>query len=227
MLYDQALLAEAYVDAYRATGDARWADTARGVFEYVARDLASPDGPFLSAEDADSEGEEGRFYVWTPAQLREVLGDDDAALFARHHGVTDKGNFEHGATVLHLAQHASEPATVVQLAAARAKLLAARGKRVRPHLDDKVVTAWNGLMIASLANGARAFRRRSWPSVRPVRPTSCGATCARPMARCSGAGATARPRSPGSSTTTPTSRTAAWSCSSPPRSPCGSSARRR
>ena len=157
MLYDQALLADLYVDAFRATGEARWADTARGVFEYVARDLTSPEGPFLSAEDADSEGEEGRFYVWTPAALRDVLGEEVAALFARHFGVTDKGNFEHGATVLHLAQHASEPATVARLDAARAKLLAARGKRVRPHRDDKVVTAWNGLMIAALANGARAF----------------------------------------------------------------------
>jgi hypothetical protein len=158
MLYDQALLADAYVDAFRATGDARWSDTARGAFAYVARDLASPDGPFLSAEDADSEGEEGRFYVWTPAALREALGDDDATLFARHYGVTETGNFEHGATVLHLAQHASEPATLARLAAARAKLLEARAKRVRPHLDDKVVTAWNGLMMAALANGSRAFR---------------------------------------------------------------------
>jgi hypothetical protein len=156
MLYDQALLAEAYVDAFRATGEAPWAETARGVFEYVARELASPEGAFLSAEDADSEGEEGRFYVWTPAALREVLGEEDAALFARAHGVTEQGNFEHGATVLHLTQPAPEHRE--RLAPARARLLAARGRRVRPHLDDKVITAWNGLMIAALANGARAFR---------------------------------------------------------------------
>ena len=95
MLYDQALLAEAYVDAFRATGEPRWAVTARGVFDYVSRDLASPEGAFYSAEDADSEGEEGRFYVWTPATLREVLGHEDAEFFARHLGVSDAGNFEH------------------------------------------------------------------------------------------------------------------------------------
>jgi|SRR5262245_1751532 len=158
MLYDQALLAEAYVDAYRAAGEARWSETAGGVFEYAARDLSSRDGAFLSAEDADSEGEEGRFYVWTPAQLRAVLGDEDAALVARHYGVSERGNFEHGATVLHVAHHSWDDDTLDRLATARVRLLKARGKRVRPHRDDKVITAWNGLMVAALANGARALR---------------------------------------------------------------------
>jgi uncharacterized protein YyaL (SSP411 family) len=158
MLYDQALLADAYVDAYRATGEERWAATARGVFDYVARDLCSPEGAFYSAEDADSEGEEGRFYVWTPAALRELLGEAEAGRFAAHYGVTEQGNFEHHTSVLHITREPADAESVSALADARAKLLAARAQRPRPHLDDKVITAWNGLMIAALANGARALR---------------------------------------------------------------------
>ena len=157
MLYDQALIADAYLDATRATGESRWADTARGVFEYVARDLTSNDGAFFSAEDADSEGEEGRFYAWTPAQVREALGERDAALFAHHYGVTERGNFEHGSTVLFEAHAVPDADTAARLADARTRLLAARARRVRPHLDDKVITAWNGLMIAALAYGARTL----------------------------------------------------------------------
>ena len=166
MLYDQALLADAYLDAFRATREPRWADTARGVFAYVARDLTSSDGAFWSAEDADSEGEEGRFYAWTPAQLAEALGDDAARLFAHRYGVTERGNFEHGTTVLHEAHSLGETAAAFGLSEsdaaqaldrARATLLAVRSRRVRPHLDDKVITAWNGLMIAALAYGARTL----------------------------------------------------------------------
>ena len=166
MLYDQALLADAYLEGFLATGDERYANTARGVFDYVARDLTSPQGGFFSAEDADSEGEEGRFYVWTPAQLDAVLGESDAALFALRHGVTPPGNFEHGASILHEARtlesialefHAPVDDVAARLEKSRGLLLAARAKRARPHLDDKVLTAWNGLMIAALAKGARAL----------------------------------------------------------------------
>ncbi len=157
MLYDQALLADAYLDGYRSTGDSRWAGTARDVFEYVARDLTSPDGAFFSAEDADSEGEEGRFYAWTPGQLASVLGEDAARLFAHHYGVTEQGNFEHGSSVLHEAHPAADADTASRLADARRRLLAARALRVRPHRDDKIITAWNGLMIAALAYGARTL----------------------------------------------------------------------
>ena len=168
MLYDQALLADAYLDAFRATGEPRWAEAARGVFDYVARDLTSPEGAFWSAEDADSEGEEGRFYVWTPAELEAALEDGAAKVFAHRYGVTPEGNFEHGATVLHEAHTLAETAAAFGLAEAeaaealsraRATLLAARAKRVRPHLDDKVITAWNGLMIAAFAYGARTLER--------------------------------------------------------------------
>jgi len=164
MLYDQAQIAHAYLEGYAVTGRAEYAATARDVFAYVARDLTSPDGAFYSAEDADSEGEEGRFYVWTKEEIRAVLGEDDAALFEDRYGVTAAGNFEHGTSILHLARpldqvakgHGlSEADAGARLARARATLLAARSKRVRPLRDDKVIAAWNGLMISACARGAR------------------------------------------------------------------------
>jgi uncharacterized protein len=166
MLYDQAQLAWVYLDAHQATGRPEYAATARGVLDYVARDLTSPDGAFFSAEDADSEGEEGRFYVWTPAETAAALGAADAPLFDFVHGVTSEGSFGHGGSVLRLARTAAEaaqqfglaPAEVERrLAGARARLLEARGRRVRPHRDGKVLTAWNGLMISAFARGARVL----------------------------------------------------------------------
>ncbi len=166
MLYDQALIAWSYLEAYQVTHDEAYAATARGIFDYVARDLSSPGGGFDSAEDADSEGEEGRFYVWTPAELEAALGKDDAALFAFRYGVTAAGNFEHGVTILSEVRTLEETATHAglerkeaarRLEAARLTLLEVRGRRVRPHRDDKVLTAWNGLMISAFARGARVL----------------------------------------------------------------------
>ena len=166
MLYDQAQLAVAYLEGYQVTGEAACAATARDIFSYVARDLTSSEGAFYSAEDADSEGEEGRFYVWTPREIEAVLPHDEAALFEDAFGVTDGGNFHGGTTILHEAHPLAEAAarhgvTVAEaaerLARARVALLAARSKRVRPHLDDKVITAWNGLMIAAFARGSRVL----------------------------------------------------------------------
>ncbi len=166
MLYDQALIADAYLEAHAATGEPAYAATARGVFEYLARDLTSPEGAFWSAEDADSEGHEGLFYVWTPAQLADVLGAEDARLFGHRYGVTPQGNFERGTTVLHEAQPIERTAQAFRLtpaeaerrlAFARARLLAARSQRPRPSRDDKVVAAWNGLAIAACARGARVL----------------------------------------------------------------------
>jgi uncharacterized protein YyaL (SSP411 family) len=163
MLYDQAQLALAYVEAFRIERRAEDAAVARDVFAYVARDLTGAHGAFLSAEDADSEGEEGRFYVWTPAELERVLGADDAALAARRWGVTATGNFEHGATVLWIAATVDELAGELGLDAAevsrrlesiRARLFDARSARPRPLLDDKVLAAWNGMMIEAFAHGA-------------------------------------------------------------------------
>jgi uncharacterized protein YyaL (SSP411 family) len=166
MLYDQAQIAWGFLEAYQATGREEYAATARDVFDYVARDLSAPEGGFYSAEDADSEGEEGRFYVWTPDQIESVLGAPDGEIFRRHYDVTHDGNFEHGASILHethsvaeTAAHFHRPAREIaeRLARSRAKLLEARSHRVRPHRDDKVITAWNGLMISAFARGARVL----------------------------------------------------------------------
>ena len=164
MLYDQAQIALAFLEGFRMAKRPEDAAAARGTFEYVARDLTGPHGGFLSAEDADSEGEEGRFYVWTPSALADVLTTEDAAFFARRYGVTAEGNFEQtGASVLHEAEplaalaaaHGmSEEGAARRLEEARARLFTARQRRARPHKDDKVIAAWNGLMIRAFAYGA-------------------------------------------------------------------------
>ena len=166
MLYDQAQLASAYLDGWLVTGHERYAAAARDVFSYVTRDLGAPGGGFYSAEDADSEGEEGRFYVWTPREIQAALAADDAALFCDAYGVTPEGNFEHGASILHLTRPIAETArrhglesaeAERRLAHARATLLQVRAQRVRPHRDDKVLACWNGLMISAFARGGRAL----------------------------------------------------------------------
>ncbi|MEI6501705.1 MAG: thioredoxin domain-containing protein, partial [Armatimonadota bacterium] len=163
MLYDQALLALACLEAHQATGDEQYARTAREVFTYVLRDLTSPEGGFYSAEDADSDGVEGKFYVWTEEQLREVLPLELAEVVIHTYGVTRGGNFHDevsgeatGANILHLSEPVPEELRA-RLAAAGELLLPARGQRVRPGLDDKVLTDWNGLMIAALARGAQVL----------------------------------------------------------------------
>jgi uncharacterized protein YyaL (SSP411 family) len=161
MLYDQALLALAYLEAYQATGAPLLAQTAREIFTYVNRDLSSPEGGFYSAEDADSEGEEGLFYLWSEAEIRKILGETAGPRFLSKYGVKAAGNFadeasgeQKGLNILHLAKTDLNPG---ELAGEREKLLAERAKRVRPLLDDKVLTAWNGLMIAALARGGRVL----------------------------------------------------------------------
>jgi uncharacterized protein YyaL (SSP411 family) len=166
MLYDQAQLATAYIDAFAATGHAPFADAARGIFAYVMRDLDDPGGGFCAAEDADSEGREGAFYAWTPADLARVLGTEGAGRFARRYGVTAEGNFEPGESVLSEAAPlatvaaefgATEADLAREFAVARTRLFAAREERPRPSRDDKVLTAWNGLMIGAFARGAVAL----------------------------------------------------------------------
>jgi uncharacterized protein YyaL (SSP411 family) len=148
MLYDNALLLRVYLHLWRATGDdwaRRIADETAG---FLLRDLATRDGGFASALDADTEGVEGLTYVWTPDQLIEVLGADDGRWAADQFEVTDRGTFEHGTSTL---QRLHEPDDEARLAAVRERLLAARAQRPQPARDDKVVTAWNGLAIAALA----------------------------------------------------------------------------
>ncbi|MFU8858021.1 MAG: thioredoxin domain-containing protein [Deferrisomatales bacterium] len=163
MLYDQAGLALAYLEAHRATGSQLYAQTAREVFAYVLRDLASPEGAFYCAEDADSEGVEGKFYVWSRREVLEVLGEDDGELYARVFGITEEGNFRDeatgersGANIPHLERPLEEWSQPLRrrLEDARRRLFARRETRIRPHRDDKVLTAWNGLMVSALSRGA-------------------------------------------------------------------------
>ncbi|NTV15499.1 MAG: thioredoxin domain-containing protein [Desulfobulbaceae bacterium] len=161
MLYDQALLALAYLEGYQASGQPLLAQTAREIFTYVNRDLSAPEGGFYSAEDADSEGEEGLFYLWRQAEIRQILGEEGAARFLGKYRVKAAGNFadeasgkQSGLNILHLTQ---KDHNLDELAGERQQLLAERAKRLRPLLDDKVLTGWNGLMIAAFARGGRVL----------------------------------------------------------------------
>jgi len=152
MLYDNAQLATCYLDAFQATGDPACATVARETLDYLLRDLGDPAGGFHSSEDADSEGEEGRFYVYTPAQVEAVLGSADGARFCQAFGITASGNFEHGASVLHRFE--APPGLGLEgLDGLRARLRADRDRRVRPGKDDKVVAGWNGLALTAFARG--------------------------------------------------------------------------
>ena len=169
MLYDQAQLAVSYLEAFQITGDGALAETARGIFEYVLRDLAHPEGGFYSAEDADSasdparprEKSEGAFYIWSHAEILAALGPHDGQVFCRRYGVEERGNVSEdphgefiGRNILYEAQAVSEQDAEV-LAKARGVLLRLREQRPRPHLDDKLLTGWNALMIQALAKGAQ------------------------------------------------------------------------
>jgi len=160
MLYDQALLARLYLHAWQVLGEDRYRQVVDETLGYVLRDLRQPEGGFSSAEDADSEGEEGRFYVWRPEQLDAALGPDLAATAAAWYGVTRSGNFE-GSNILHRPVRGDlrRPPEVEE---ARRRLFEARTQRVRPGLDDKVLTEWNGLMIATLAEAASATDTQAW-----------------------------------------------------------------
>jgi uncharacterized protein YyaL (SSP411 family) len=162
MLYDQALLARLYLHAWQVTGLDRYRQVLDETIGYVLRGLRHEAGGFMSAEDADSEGEEGLFYVWTPDDVAAALGDDALADEAMAWwGVTPGGNFE-GRTILNRLAHPGELARPERIEAARARLFAAREGRVRPGLDDKVLTEWNGLMLAALAEAAAATGRGDW-----------------------------------------------------------------
>ncbi len=161
MLYDQAMLALACMEAVEAYGDESARRTAEQIFEYVLRDMTAPDGGFYSAEDADSEGVEGKFYVWSLEELRSVLDASELELAVKRFNVQPGGNFRDestgkktGENILHLSGPAAEPAA---FKAIREKLFAAREKRIHPLKDTKVLADWNGLMIAALAKAARVF----------------------------------------------------------------------
>ncbi|WP_427764559.1 thioredoxin domain-containing protein [Streptomyces sp. DSM 41931] len=163
MLYDNALLCRVYAHLWRATGSELARRVALETADFMVRELRTPEGGFASALDADSDDGSGRqvegaYYVWTPEQLREVLGDDDADLAARYFGVTEEGTFEEGASVLQLPQR-DEVFDAARIDGVRERLLAARDRRPAPGRDDKVVAAWNGLAIAALAETGAYFGR--------------------------------------------------------------------
>ncbi|WP_405938545.1 thioredoxin domain-containing protein [Streptomyces sp. NBC_00726] len=166
MLYDNALLCRVYAHLWRSTGSELARRVALETADFMVRELRTPEGGFASALDADSEDAhgkhvEGAYYVWTPEQLREVLGEEDAAFAAAHFGVTEEGTFEEGSSVLQLPggpdglRDPDDP----RAAAVRERLLAAREERPRPGRDDKIVAAWNGLAIAALAETGAFFDR--------------------------------------------------------------------
>ncbi|MEU6879801.1 thioredoxin domain-containing protein [Streptomyces sp. NPDC046712] len=166
MLYDNALLCRVYAHLWRATGSDLARRVALETADFLVRELRTPEGGFASALDADSDDGTGRhvegaYYVWTPAQLAEVLGEDDAAHAAAHFGVTEGGTFEEGSSVLQLPRSAeTEPgADADRIASIKERLLAARDRRERPGRDDKIVAAWNGLAIAALAETGAFFDR--------------------------------------------------------------------
>ncbi|MBX7160407.1 MAG: thioredoxin domain-containing protein [Acidimicrobiia bacterium] len=164
MLYDNALLVPVYLHAFQLSGTAAYETVACETLDYMARELRQRDGGLSSSQDADSEGVEGGFFVWTPGQLTEVLGASLGSRAARYYGVTDAGNFEDtGATVLHVADPtALEPDEV---AAVRQRLFDARSLRVAPATDDKVLASWNGLALSAFAEAARMLGRDDYAAV--------------------------------------------------------------
>ena len=161
MLYDNALLSIAYLETYQITKKKRYARVAEEIFTYVLRDMTSKEGGFYCAEDADSEGEEGKFYVWTKNEIKKILGVEDGEKLATYFNVTDKGNFE-GNNILNLIDSSLAEEEPFFIKECKEKLFSVREKRIHPHKDDKILTSWNGLMIAALAIGARVLKKEQY-----------------------------------------------------------------
>jgi uncharacterized protein YyaL (SSP411 family) len=151
MLYDNALLCQTYLNGFRLTGRSYWKRVALAILDFILRDLTSPQGAFYSSLDADSEGVEGKYYVWRKEEIETILGED-AAWFCQVYGVTPAGNFEDGTNILHL-KGAMDDETWWKIAPLNEKLLAHRQNRVAPGVDEKILTGWNSLMISALVDG--------------------------------------------------------------------------
>jgi uncharacterized protein YyaL (SSP411 family) len=178
MLYDQALLLMAYTEAYQATGNEEYARVAKEIITYVIRDMTSPEGGFYSAEDADSEGIEGKFYIWTEEEIRKILGKEDADIVIKVFNIQKDGNYHDEATgkktkknILYMnksltwwASHLNIQEKELQrlLEKAKRNLFEAREQRIHPQKDDKILTDWNGLMIAALAKASMAFQEEKY-----------------------------------------------------------------
>lgn len=163
MLYDNALLAIAYLETYNATMNKKYAEIAEQIFTYIMRDMASPDGGFFSAEDADSEGVEGKFYVWSPDEIKSVLGEHDGDKFCDYFDITQEGNFE-DKNIPNLIKSSISKEDLEFVSRSREKLFDYREKRVHPYKDDKILTSWNGLMIAAMAIGGRILGKKEYIS---------------------------------------------------------------
>jgi uncharacterized protein YyaL (SSP411 family) len=163
MLYDNALLAIIFLETYQLTKKELYAKVANEIFTYVLRDMTSDKGGFYSAEDADSEGEEGKFYIWSPEEVIDILGEEDGKVFNETYDITAQGNFE-GKSIPNLIRTRTpfEGLKFKKLDNLRNKLFKHREKRVHPYKDDKILTAWNGLMLAALSMGARILKNKDY-----------------------------------------------------------------
>jgi uncharacterized protein YyaL (SSP411 family) len=173
MLYDNALLARLYLNAYQLTGDEALKEVAEKTLDYIAADLRAPEGGFYSARDADSEGEEGLFYVWTPSEVEAVLGEEEGRLFSRCYDISAGGNFE-GRSIPHLphdlgaiaeSMELARDALEARLATARERLFAAREAREKPFRDEKVLTSWNGMALRAFAEAGAVLGRGDYLDV--------------------------------------------------------------
>ncbi|WP_245558598.1 thioredoxin domain-containing protein [Marinococcus halotolerans] len=161
MLYDNALLLMAYTEAYQLTGETRYKEVVEEIIEYVHRDLTHEEGAFFCGEDADSEGEEGKFYVWTPEEIEDVLGEERGEQFAIEYGIDPAGNFE-GKSIPNRINRPTAGWSDAERRKALRALYEHREKRVRPFRDEKILTSWNGWMIASMAKAGRVFQEEKW-----------------------------------------------------------------
>ncbi|MEN6386850.1 MAG: thioredoxin domain-containing protein [Phycisphaerales bacterium] len=171
MIYDQALLSKIYLNTYQATGREFYALIAKDIFEYVLNDMTDSIGGFYTAEDADTMGKEGNYYIWQMDEIEKILGKHDADIFNKYYGVTNKGNFEERKNVLHINRSLEEVAELFNLsgdevkniiAESRFKLKKNRDARPKPQKDDKIITGWNGLIISSLALGANVLNDKKY-----------------------------------------------------------------
>jgi uncharacterized protein YyaL (SSP411 family) len=167
MLYDNALLSRVYLDAFQQTGNPLYRRITEEILDYVTREMTHSDGGFYSTQDADSEGEEGKFFVWTPDEIEAVLGKADADVFSRYFDVSRRGNFE-GKNILNVLVPLPEFAAKERLAVEELQTLIERGRkelflererRIKPHRDEKILTSWNGLMLVSFAKAAAVLNR--------------------------------------------------------------------
>ena len=212
MLYDNALLSSVYLEAFQLTGEARFGQVARETLDYVLRRMTAEEGGFYSTEDADSEGEEGKYYVWSPAEINEVLGAERGKTFCYVYDVTAAGNWD-SQTILNLPRPLDQAARLLsrneaellaELAESRARLLAVREGRVPLGKDTKILVSWNGLMIAALAVAGRALKT---PRYLDAAARAAGFILDRMRARAPGCCTrtrTVRPSSMPTSTITPT-----------------------